>query len=225
MSAMSEPNEPKSDEPSGQSNPYQPPGSNDAGTGSSAAPGSYGSSDPAAAPDQSQGAGGYSQPYGQQPEHGYPQPGGYGQPGEYGQQPEYGQPQQPEYGQQPGGDYGQPSPYGQPTPYGQPAPYGQPSPYGGTYQGGYGMAPRAHPSGTSVLVLGILGLVVCGVCGIFAITMGNKALKDIDADPAAYDNRSTIVTGRILGIIGVALWGLVIVVYGLIAVVAISQAT
>ena len=259
---MSEPTEPKSNEPSGEPNPYQPPVSDESGTGSSgtSAPGAYGSSD-AVQPDPSHGHPdqGYGQPsgYGQQPGADYGQPAGYGQSPEYGQppqpeygqpsqppygqpqgeygqqppQPEYGQPPQPEYGhqgyQQPGADYGQPAPYGQPDPYAQPVPYGQPSPYGGgaAYQGGYGMAPQTHPSGTSVLVLGILGIVVCGICGIFAITMGNKALKEIDANPAAYNNRSTIATGRILGIVAVAIWGVILVIYGLIAVVALAQSS
>ena len=75
----------------------------------------------------------------------------------YGQQPEYGQPPA-EYGQQPG--------------YGQP--YGQP---------GYGQQVD-HPQGTTILVLGILGLVSCQILGVVAWVMGNNALREIDANPA-----------------------------------------
>ena len=68
------------------------------------------------------------------------------------------------------------SPYGQ-QPYGQ-QPYGQ-QPYGQAY--GYG-ATMEHAQGTTILVLGILSLVICGILGPFAWSMGNKALKEIDAD-------------------------------------------
>ena len=88
-----------------------------------------------------------------------------------------------------------------------------------------GMAPQPYAQATTVLVLGILGLVVCFICGIFAITMGNKGLKEIDANPAAYNNRQTVVIGRVLGIISVVLWGIFIVIYGLIAVVAVANSS
>ena len=42
-----------------------------------------------------------------------------------------------------------------------------------------------HPQGTTILVLGILSLVVCGILGPFAWSMGNKALREINADPTA----------------------------------------
>ena len=102
------------------------------------------------------------------------------------------------------------------TPYGPPAPYGAPPPYG--TPGGWGMAPRDHPSGTTVLVLGILSLVVCPITGIFAITIGNRSLREIDANPLAYANRQSVVIGRILGIVSVALYGVLIVGYLVFAV-------
>lgn len=90
-----------------------------------------------------------------------------------------------------------------------------PSPYGGGYPAG---VPVDHPSGTTVLVLGILALVLCPVTGIFAITMGNRALREIDAQPYAYRNRQSVVIGRILGIVAVAVYGAVIVGYLFFAV-------
>ncbi|MGI8456870.1 MAG: DUF4190 domain-containing protein [Propionibacteriaceae bacterium] len=120
------------------------------------------------------------------------------------------------YGSQPG--YGTPNPYGAgPDPYAAQSGYGMPIPYGGGY--GYN-APMPHPQGTAVLVLGIVGLVVCFPAGIVAIVMGNRALKEVDANPSAYTNRQSIVAGRILGIIGTALWALIIVFYVIIVVVA-----
>lgn len=92
-------------------------------------------------------------------------------------------------------------------------PYGG-NPYGGSpYGGGYGPVPQPHPQGTTVLVLGILGLVVCFICGIIALVIGTKALREIDANPSAYTNRQSVVIGRILGIVGVCLQVLGFIVY------------
>lgn len=77
-------------------------------------------------------------------------------------------------------------------------PYSQPSPYA------YG-GPREHPQGTTILVLGILSLVVCGPLGPVAWVMGNNALREIDANPMAYTNRGSVQAGRICGIIATCL--------------------
>ncbi|SER20361.1 hypothetical protein [Microlunatus flavus] len=91
-----------------------------------------------------------------------------------------------------------------------PGPYG---PSGGAwYPGGYPV-PRDHPSGTTVLVLGILSLVICPFTGIFAITIGNRTLREINANPAVYLNRQSVVVGRILGIVAVAVYGTAVVGY------------
>lgn len=122
-----------------------------------------------------------------------PPPPGWGtpgsQPGPYG-----GQPGGP-YGGQPGGAYGGPPPG-----------YIAPSPYG------WGAPPRDHPNGTTILVLGILSLVACGLCGPFAWSMGNKAIKEMDAQPGAnWSNRGNVTAGRVCGIIGTCILGLSIV--------------
>ena len=83
---------------------------------------------------------------------------------------------------------------------------------------------QPHPQGTAVLVLGIVGIVVCGIAAVVAWVMGNKALKEIDANPSAYSNRQLVVIGRILGIIGTILWAVVIVGYVIFFVVLVSQA-
>jgi uncharacterized membrane protein YjgN (DUF898 family) len=54
---------------------------------------------------------------------------------------------------------------------------------------------------TTVLVLGILALVICGILGPFAWSMGNKELAAIDAGRRNPDGRGTANAGRILGII------------------------
>lgn len=58
---------------------------------------------------------------------------------------------------------------------------------------------------TTVLVLGILGLVVCGLCAPFAWSMGNTEVQGIDAGRRPPENRQTAQIGRILGIVGTVL--------------------
>ncbi|HYZ98847.1 MAG TPA: DUF4190 domain-containing protein [Acidimicrobiales bacterium] len=76
-----------------------------------------------------------------------------------------------------------------------PPPPPPPGPYG------YGAAPRDHPQGTTILVLGILSLLICSPLGLVAWIMANNALAEIDRDPGAYSNRGMIAAGRICGII------------------------
>jgi len=59
--------------------------------------------------------------------------------------------------------------------------------------------------GVVVLVLGILGIVVCFICGIFAWVMGKNDLREMDAgimDPAG---RGITKAGKICGMIGTIL--------------------
>jgi hypothetical protein len=138
----------------------------------------------------------------------------YGQP-QQGQSP-YGQPQQ---GQSPYGQpqYGQPE-YGQQSP-GQP-PYGQ-QPYGATPGYGHpGQAPANHPSATTALVLGLIGLVGIALCGgitlvlsPFAWRMGARAVREIDANPGMYAGRDQANAGRIMGLIGTVLLGLAVLAF------------
>ena len=55
--------------------------------------------------------------------------------------------------------------------------------------------------GTLILVLGILGLVICGPLGIAAWIMGNGDLKEIDAGAMESSGRSLTNAGRICGMI------------------------
>ena len=56
---------------------------------------------------------------------------------------------------------------------------------------------------TTILVLGILSIVCCGLLGIAAWVMGNNELKAIDEGRRPPDNRGTANAGRICGIVGV----------------------
>jgi hypothetical protein len=58
---------------------------------------------------------------------------------------------------------------------------------------------------TTVLVLGIIGIVLCQFLGPVAWVMGNNELAAIDAGRRAPENRGTANAGRILGIISTVL--------------------
>lgn len=159
----------------------------------------------------------------------------YGQPGV--------QPEQP-YGQYSGGQYGAngfgQAPYGAngfgQTPYeangfGQ-AQYGANSfgqaQYGMTFQ----MTPLAQElksNSNIVLILGILGLVLIGLFGsIPAWLWGNSILRQAQENGVSADIVSSAKVGRILGIVGVALWGvatafvvLIFLIAALIALLAV----
>ncbi|GAB3249868.1 hypothetical protein [Nocardioides dilutus] len=113
-------------------------------------------------------------------------------------------------------------PAGQP-PYGQPpnpqVPYGAPMP-------GYGPIAPDHPQATTVLILGILGLVLCQVISPFAWVMGNRVIREIDASGGTIGGRSNANAGRICGIVGTALIGLgLLVAVGVVIVAIIGTAT
>jgi hypothetical protein len=59
--------------------------------------------------------------------------------------------------------------------------------------------------GTVILVLGILGLIICGPLGIAAWVMGSSDLKEIDAGTMDPAGRGTTQAGKICGIIGTIL--------------------
>jgi len=98
-----------------------------------------------------------------------------------------------------------------------------PPPAGGYGQPGQVPGPYEHPKGTTVLVLGILGLVCCAPLGIAAWVMGNNAIREIDASGAFYSNRGTVNAGRICGMIGTILWIVGIVLYAVLAVAVFSS--
>lgn len=102
-------------------------------------------------------------------------------------------------------------------------PYDQ-NPYGG----GGGAVPQPHPKGTMILVLGILSIVLgCGVVGlvlgIVTMVQSKPVLAEIDANPAAYNNRQQVNIGRICGIVGLIV-GIVAIVFWIIYIIAIAAA-
>lgn len=120
------------------------------------------------------------------------------------QQPWPQQPWPPQPGQQqPGQQQSGQQPPGQPPPWPQ-----QP------WQQGY-PPPPAHPQATTVLVLGILGLLACQAVGPFAWVMGNRVVAEIDGAAGRLGGRSEANIGRIMGIVATALLGVSVVLLGL----------
>jgi hypothetical protein len=129
-------------------------------------------------------------------------PGPYQSPG-----PSQPPPEQPGYWQQQAPGY--PPPYGQQPGY----PTGQ-----------VRYAPD-HPRATMALVLGILGLVVCGVVAPFAWVIGARAVREIDESNGGLGGRGAAKAGYILGIIGTVLLGLGILALGVLVVFGLLTAS
>lgn len=130
-----------------------------------------------------------------------------------------GYPPSPGYPPGPGAAPG----YGYPPGPGAAPGYGYPPGPGAAPGYGYGGYPRQieHPQGTTVLVLGIVSVVVCQLTAPFAWSMGSKALKEIDANPGVYSNRSSVAVGRIMGIIMSGVLALMVAFFGLAIVLAV----
>jgi len=87
-------------------------------------------------------------------------------------------------------------------------------------QGQQQMPLRPH-RGVLILVLGILGIVCCFICGIIAWVMGNGDLREIDAGRMDPSGRGLTQAGKICGmisvilqIIGFVIWLLLVILGG-----------
>lgn len=124
--------------------------------------------------------------------------------------------EQPGYWEQRAREEGRTTPYPQ-QPYPAAPPPGQtPGYYPPPGQVQY--APD-HPKATTSMVMGILGLVVCGFLAPFAWSMGKRTMNEIDASNGTVGGRGAAQAGYIMGIIGTVLLiiGLVVVVLYVIA--------
>jgi len=63
---------------------------------------------------------------------------------------------------------------------------------------------KPHRGGV-VLTLGILGIVICFICGIIAWVMGKNDLREMDAGAMDPAGRGLTNAGKICGIVGVIL--------------------
>jgi uncharacterized membrane protein YjgN (DUF898 family) len=84
------------------------------------------------------------------------------------------------------------------------------SPGDGQPQGPYPPTSYApdHPKATTSLVLGIVGLVVCGLVAPFAWKVGRDTVREIDASQGRLGGRGSAQAGYILGVVGTVLLGL-----------------
>ncbi len=76
---------------------------------------------------------------------------------------------------------------------------------------------RPHRGGL-ILALGILGLVVCFICGIIAWVMGKNDLKEMEAGTMDLSGRGLTQAGRICGMVSVILPIAVICLWLLMAI-------
>jgi hypothetical protein len=65
--------------------------------------------------------------------------------------------------------------------------------------------PLAAHRGTLILILGILSIVCCFICGIIAWVMGNNDLKQMASGTMDPSGRGLTTAGKICGIVGVVM--------------------
>ncbi|MFC6011301.1 DUF4190 domain-containing protein [Nocardia lasii] len=95
--------------------------------------------------------------------------------------------------------------------------------YPSTPPPGYYGPPPEHPDANTALILGILGLSLCGVCAPFAWIKGRKVLAEIDAGGGRVGGRSQANAGYIMGIIGTCMLALsVLIVVGAVLLMVVS---
>ncbi|RCK69180.1 hypothetical protein DT076_12660 [Desertihabitans brevis] len=59
-----------------------------------------------------------------------------------------------------------------------------------------------HPKTTTVFVLGLLGILLAGLTGPFALVMGRRARREAAGRPEVYRQRGLLLTGYVFGILG-----------------------
>ena len=91
-------------------------------------------------------------------------------------------------------------------------------------QGPAQMQLRPH-RGVLILVLGILGIVCCFICGIIAWVMGNGDLREMDAGRMDPSGRGLTQAGKICGMISVILQIIGLVVWLLIMAIGVGTAS
>ena len=82
------------------------------------------------------------------------------------------------------------------------------------------------PNATTVLVLGILSIVICGFLGIIGLILGNKDIALYKANPGIYSESSlsSLKAGRICSIVGLCLWAIGILVYAVVIFFIVGMA-
>ncbi|MBL9151343.1 MAG: hypothetical protein JNK37_02605 [Verrucomicrobiales bacterium] len=78
--------------------------------------------------------------------------------------------------------------------------------------------------GTLILVLGILGIVLCPICGIIAWVMGNGDLKAIAAGQMDPTGEGLTKAGKICGIVATILMIVGVIIWVLLMVLGFGAA-
>jgi hypothetical protein len=86
----------------------------------------------------------------------------------------------------------------------------------------YGTVAPDHPRATVALILGILGIVACSVVAPFALVIGRRAVKEIDASGGRLGGRGMAQAGFILGVIGTVILALSLI--GILVVIIVAAA-
>ena len=81
-----------------------------------------------------------------------------------------------------------------------------------------------HPRATTSLVLGILGIVVCQVVAPFALAIGARTLREIDASGGRLGGRGAAQVGYVLGIVGTVMLGLSVLLLLVLGVLFFASA-
>ncbi|MFE5480250.1 DUF4190 domain-containing protein [Nocardia sp. NPDC056541] len=92
------------------------------------------------------------------------------------------------------------------------------------YPQGYYGPPPEHPQATTVLVLGVLGMSLCGLCAPFAWLKGRGVLAEIDGSGGQIGGRTQVYAGYILGIVGTCLLAFTVLIFGVALVLMIVGA-
>jgi len=72
---------------------------------------------------------------------------------------------------------------------------------------------REHPAGSTVLTLGILGILCCGFLAPFAWAKGARVRKEMAAEPGVtWSNSGSVTAGYVLGVVGTCILILNVVV-------------
>ena len=84
--------------------------------------------------------------------------------------------------------------------------------------------PHSSGKATAALVMGILGLVFCPlICSVLALVFGYQGRNEIDGSGGRISGRGSATAGVVLGWAGIALWGLLIALGILGAIVGDSS--
>lgn len=86
---------------------------------------------------------------------------------------------------------------------------------------GYGPLAPGHPQETTVLIVGILGLLICQIASPFAWSMGRKARREIKESNGQIRETTPLTIGYVLGIVGTALLGLIVAFFALFLVLGL----